>query len=67
MVADDSAINRFLAQKPGCFGFLGVRNEACGAIYGQHHSAYVVDENALPLGVMLYAQFAIDFLNKNLN
>lgn len=55
----------FLAKKPGCFGFLGVRNEACGAIYGQHHSAYVVDENALPLGVMLYAQFAIDFLNKN--
>ncbi len=46
----------FLSKKPGCFGFLKVRNEACEAVYGRHHSAYTVDENALALGVMLFAQ-----------
>lgn len=41
-------------------GLLGVRNEACGAVYGQYHSSYTVDEDALSGGVAMYVQTAID-------
>lgn len=58
MVGEDFC--HFAAGAPGCMGLLGVRNEACGAVYGQHHSSYTVDENALSGGVAMYVQTAID-------
>lgn len=58
MVGEDFC--HFAAGAPGCMGLLGVRNEACGAVYGQHHSSYTVDEDALSGGVAMYVQTAID-------
>jgi len=49
MGADDMAC--FLEERPGCYFWLGGRNEAKG-IAGRHHDAgFVIDEDALPLGV----------------
>jgi len=51
------------AQKvPGCFVFLGVRNEAIGAVHALHTPKLLIDEDALPLGVRTMALFALDFL-----
>lgn len=49
MGADDMAL--FLQERPGCYFWLGARNEAKG-IAGRHHDpGFVIDEDALPLGV----------------
>jgi len=41
----------FLRERPGCFFWLGARNERKG-IAGRHHDAgFMVDEDALELGV----------------
>jgi amidohydrolase len=51
------------AQKvPGFFIFLGVRNEAIGAVHHLHTPNAMIDEAALPLGTRLLAMLAIDFL-----
>lgn len=49
---------------PGAIGFVGVKNDAKGACYPQHHPKYTIDEEALEIGSSLYAQFAYDFLNE---
>ena len=51
----------FMDKVPGCVCQLGIRNEACKAIYPQHSCYYTVDESALLGGAMLYAQTALDF------
>jgi amidohydrolase len=49
MGAEDMGV--FLEQRPGCYFWLGARNEAKG-IAGRHHDpAFVIDEEALTLGV----------------
>jgi amidohydrolase len=49
MGAEDMSV--FLEARPGCYFWLGGRNEARG-IAGRHHDpAFVIDEDALPLGV----------------
>ncbi len=49
MGADDMA--EFLRLCPGCYFWLGARNEAKG-IAGRHHdSGFVIDEDAIPLGM----------------
>jgi amidohydrolase len=49
MGADDMA--EYLRLRPGCYFWLGARNEKKG-IAGRHHDAgFVIDEDALPLGV----------------
>jgi amidohydrolase len=49
MGAEDMAV--FLGRRPGCYFWLGGRNEANG-IAGRHHDpAFVIDEDALLLGV----------------
>ncbi|HEX8464007.1 MAG TPA: M20 family metallopeptidase [Abditibacterium sp.] len=39
-----------LEQIPGCYFFVGARNEAIGAIYPHHHPKFNLDESALHLG-----------------
>lgn len=51
----------FMDKVPGAVALLGIRNEACGAVYAQHSCHYTVDESALLGGAMLYAQTALDF------
>lgn len=49
MGAED--MGEFLAERPGCYFWLGARNEAKG-IAGRHHDpAFMIDEAALLLGV----------------
>ena len=48
---------------PGVMVMLGIRNEACDAVYPQHSGHYKVDENALIKGALLHTQVAYDFLN----
>ena len=61
MGAEDFA--EYLTRVPGVIALVGVRNEAKGAYYPQHHPMYTVDEDALEIGTALYAQYAKDFLN----
>ncbi|WP_291636886.1 M20 family metallopeptidase [Clostridium sp.] len=53
----------YLGRVPGIIALVGVRNEAKGACYPQHHPMYTVDEDSLEIGTALYAQYAKDFLN----
>jgi amidohydrolase len=60
MGAEDMGV--FLEQRPGCYFWLGARNEARG-IAGRHHdSGFVIDEDALALGV----EFAARVVTANL-
>jgi amidohydrolase len=60
MGAEDFA--EYAQRKPAFFIFLGVRNEAIGAVHNLHTPKAMVDEAALPLGSRLLATLAIDFL-----
>lgn len=53
-----------LAEKaPSVFGFLGIRNEEKGMVCCHHHPGFCVDEEVLPRGAGIYADFAKEFLN----
>ncbi len=52
----------YLEHVPGAMMFLGVRNEACGAVWPQHSSHYRVDEAMLIKGALIYTQTACDYL-----
>ena len=54
--------SEYLERVPGVLAFLGTRNPEVGAVYAQHSCYYTVDENVLPKGAMLTAQYAVDFL-----
>jgi amidohydrolase len=60
MGAED--FSSFLEQVPGCFFFIGTRNEERGLIWGHHHPRFDVDEAALPLAVDLFARVAERYL-----
>ena len=60
MGAEDMA--DFLKARPGCYFWLGARNEAAG-IAGRHHDpGFAIDEAALPLGV----EFGLRVIEANL-
>lgn len=59
--SDDFA--EFLAKTPGVYANVGCRNEAKGIVHFHHHPQFDIDEDALPIGSALYAQYAVDFLN----
>ncbi len=52
----------YQAVVPGAIVLLGVRNEACNAVWGQHNCHYQVDESVLIKGASLHVQVALDFL-----
>ncbi|UDN62899.1 M20 family metallopeptidase [Clostridioides sp. ES-W-0016-02] len=60
--AEDFA--EFMNIAPGALAFVGARNEAKGACYPHHHGCFNIDEDALEIGIALYVQYAVDFLNK---
>jgi len=41
----------FLEQRPGCFFYVGSRNEERGLIWGHHHPRFDIDEEALGVGI----------------
>jgi amidohydrolase len=53
----------FLAKVPGCFFFLGSRNEAKGFVHPHHSPRFDIDEDCLPIGVEILRRAALEFLH----
>jgi amidohydrolase len=53
----------FLQARPGCFFFVGSRNEERGLTFGHHHPRFDIDEAALPIGIETLARVALRYLN----
>ena len=51
--------------KPCAFALVGCGSKAKNCVFQHHSSKFVIDEDALPIGAALYAQFAMDYLNRN--
>ena len=47
---------------PGCYVWLDSRNEEKGIIHGLHHPQFMVDEEAIKIGVKWMAQTAFQLL-----
>lgn len=62
-IAGGEDFAEYMNKVPGVMALVGVKNEAKGACYPQHHPMYTIDEDALEIGTALYAQYAKDFLN----
>lgn len=52
----------FLDKVPGCFFFVGTRNESRGFIYPHHSPKFDIDEDALPIGSEMLKRVAEKFL-----
>lgn len=52
----------FQEKVPGCFYFLGVRNEDRGIVHEWHSQEFDIDESALCIGAGILAQSAFDYL-----
>ncbi|MBX3071227.1 MAG: amidohydrolase [Thermomicrobiales bacterium] len=48
-VSEDYSL--FLNEVPGCFFFVGSRNEALGLTWGHHHQKFDIDEAAMAIGI----------------
>lgn len=62
MAGDDMSL--WLQQAPGCYFFVGARNEAAGIDKPHHHPQFDIDERSLTLGVELLCRGALDFLQQ---
>lgn len=51
----------YTEQIPGCFVFLGIRNEEKGIIHSVHDPHFDLDEDALVYGMALHAGLALNF------
>ena len=60
MVGEDFSAYQQVA--PGCFFWLGSRNEANGIVFPHHHPRFDIEEGALPLGAAALAAIALEFL-----
>ncbi|SHK44290.1 M20 family metallopeptidase [Paramaledivibacter caminithermalis] len=54
----------FTEKTPGVFAFVGSRNDKKLEYFPHHHPKFDIDEDALEVASALYAQFAVDFLEK---
>lgn len=52
----------YLDTYPGVFAFIGIRNSAIGSDFPHHHPNFNMDEDSLPLGAALHAQYALESL-----
>jgi amidohydrolase len=53
----------FLEERPGCFFFVGTRNEERGLIWGHHHPRFDIDEEGLAAGIETMTQVVTRYLN----
>jgi amidohydrolase len=60
MAAED--FSEFATRVPGCFFFLGGRNEAVGAVHPHHSPLFQICEDALPIGVEVLERTAVAYL-----
>ncbi|MCP4749473.1 MAG: amidohydrolase [Proteobacteria bacterium] len=61
MGSDDMA--RFLEAAPGCYFFVGARNDEEGKSYPNHHPLYDIDEKSLAIGVETLSRASLTYLN----
>lgn len=54
----------YLDKVPGVLAFVGCKNDEKNCCYAHHNGRFAIDEDSLEIGTALYAQYAIDFLNK---
>jgi amidohydrolase len=54
----------FLEAAPGCYFFIGSRDEASGKIYGHHHPRFDVDEDVFAIGVEMLVRSALGYLQQ---
>jgi len=55
----------FLCEKtPGAMAFVGIGNKEKKTDYPLHNDKFNIDEDVLPIGAALHAQFALDFLDR---
>ena len=55
----------FLCEKtPGAMAFVGIGNKEKKPDYPLHNDKFNIDEDVLPIGAALHAQFALDFLDR---
>jgi amidohydrolase len=54
----------FLERVPGCYFFLGTRNEERGLVYPHHSPRFDIDESALGLGVEIMTRVARAYLGE---
>ncbi len=55
----------YAEQIPGFFIFLGVRNEAVGAVHPVHTPNFIIDEAAIPVGIRAHCLMALDYLHSH--
>ena len=60
MGAEDMSF--FLNAAPGCYAYVGSRNEARGLRHPHHSPLFDFDEAALPIGVELLTRLALEYL-----
>ncbi len=54
----------FLEQRPGCFFFVGTRNEERGLSWGHHHPRFDIDEDGMAIGMQVMAASVMQYLNE---
>lgn len=52
----------FANEVPSVFYFLGIRNEEKGIVHPAHNSLFDIDEDALPIGVAIQCEVAMNYL-----
>jgi amidohydrolase len=58
-------MSEFLNRVPGCYFFVGSRNEEKGYVWGHHHARFDIDEEAMATGIGILAGAALRFLEQN--
>jgi amidohydrolase len=53
----------FQQRAPGCFFFIGARNEARGIVHPHHNERFDIDERALEWGVTVFIGAALEYLS----
>lgn len=55
----------FLEQVPGCFYFVGSRNEDKGFVWGHHHPRFDIDEDAMGTGMEVMVRSVLAVLDRD--
>jgi amidohydrolase len=54
----------FLEQRPGCFYFVGSRDEAKGLIWNHHHPRFEINEDCMAIGMEVMTRTVLRALNE---
>jgi amidohydrolase len=60
VVSED--MSEFLDRVPGCFYFVGSRNEERGLTWGHHHARFDIDEESMSIGVETMTRTVLNYL-----